>query len=194
MHSLRIFTALLTPTLLSRLLDPPSVLLCSILLSSPSQARPGLLGWTFIFMPSRDSPPTLVPSMHLPPEPANSVMMKWPPSSPLKQFLKRRQCNSLGSVGTIWAPKNRVAYHVIWTVWFQLIRGCCCWRAHVHNVYPLTYISCQVGMKKHIQILLLAFIPSWLCLHTLHSLDLLLQDHGTKDPETLPQSCQVTSH
>jgi len=47
-----------SPLLCSRLPEPPSVLLHSILLSSPSQARPGLLGRTPIFMPSRDLPPT----------------------------------------------------------------------------------------------------------------------------------------
>ena len=40
-------------------------------------------------LPNFDSLPYLVPSTHLPPEPANLAMMKRPPSSHLKQFLKQ---------------------------------------------------------------------------------------------------------
>ena len=50
--------ALVTPSLLSRLLDPSSVLLRSRPLSSLSLARPSLLGRTPYFAPSRDLPPT----------------------------------------------------------------------------------------------------------------------------------------
>ena len=53
-----------------------------------------------------DSLPCPVPSTQSPPlEPAN-LSIKRPPPSPLKQFSKRRRCNSLESVGTVWAPKK----------------------------------------------------------------------------------------
>ena len=56
-------------------------------------------------LPEFDSIPSAVPSTQLAPEAAN-LAMKRPPPSPAKQLSKRRRCNSLESLGTIWAPKK----------------------------------------------------------------------------------------
>ena len=56
-------------------------------------------------LPEFDSIPSAVPSMQLAPEAANLVM-KQPPPSPAKHLSKRCRCNSLESLGMIWAPKK----------------------------------------------------------------------------------------